>query len=1485
MPVSSTSNETQDVFQGGGDVGALMRTFEWSATPLGATAGWPRSLQSIIRMMLTSRYQMWMAWGPDLTFFCNDAYRPTLGVKYPWAIGQSAKAVWAEIWPDIGPLIDHVLETGEATYSEGMLLLLERSGFREETYHTFSYSPLFDDAGAIAGMFCVVVEETERVINERRLDTLRKVAQSAAATKTENDLFRAVTAQLQDNQIDLPFTLTYLFDEDGSAARLVARSGIDVNHPLATDMLSIAHTAWPVEGIGGGDAPILVKSLSDEFADLPTGAWDLPPEKALIVPLAQQTLEKAAAGFMIVGLNPYRTVEQGYEGFVGLLAGQIAAALSNARAYEEERKRAEALAEIDRAKTAFFSNVSHEFRTPLTLMLGPLEEILAAPNPDASEVKSHVELAHRNGIRLLRLVNSLLDFSRIEAGRVQASFAPTDIAAFSAEIASSFRSAMEKAGLELSIKSRPLPEPVYLDREMWEKVLLNLLSNAFKFTFDGAVSVETGTSADGRYAEIKVSDTGIGVAAEELPRLFERFHRIEGAASRTFEGSGIGLALVQELVKLHGGTITAESTLGAGTTFIIHLPFGDGHLPDDRLRRESAAPRPTSTAAFVEEALRWLPEPSDITGEAGTAALIAAAQDAPGSGLRVLLADDNTDMRDYVCRLLEAQGYTVEAVGDGEVALAAARAQAPNLILSDVMMPRLDGFGLLRAIRSEAHLAETPVILLSARAGEEAKIEGLDAGADDYLIKPFAARELLARVSANIQMARMRREAAREVMRSEQRFLMTQDRLSAALSSGGIAVFDLDMEANRAIVLGPLTRFFGVSEEDAANGLPLEVFVDGIDPHDRKRVQAAISRSIGNNESYEVEYRVIGGDFPRRVLARGGLRDLSDGTRRFIGAIIDVSSEKETEDALRVLNKAGETVAAELDLDRVVQAVTDAGVALTGAEFGAFFYNVLNEAGESYMLYTLSGVPREAFSKFPMPRNTEVFAPTFSGEAIVRSEDITQDPRYGHNAPRKGMPEGHLPVRSYLAVPVKSRSGEVLGGLFFGHSKVGMFKPQSEAIMTGLAAQAAIAIDNSRLFQAAQQEIRQRRQAEEKLQAVNTGLEERVATEVRERLKAEEALRQAQKMEAVGQLTGGVAHDFNNLLTIIIGGLNTIQRVGVQDNTRLTRAVELAMQGAQRAATLTARLLAFSRRQPLEPKPLDLNVVVRDSTELLHRTLGETIELEGVLAPRLWAVEVDQNQLESAILNLAVNARDAMPDGGKLTIETANTMLDESYSATDSEVVPGQYAVISISDSGVGMQKEVIERAFEPFYTTKEAGRGTGLGLSMVYGFVKQSGGHVTIYSEEGQGTTVKLYFPRYRGGTSKTDDDAGDSLVPQGQQDEVVLVVEDNDDVRSYSVMILNELGYGVLEAGDADTALKILQRPGRIDLLFTDVVLPGRTGRMVADEARIIRPELKVLFTTGYSRNAIVHQGRLDPGVQLITKPFTFEQLAARIRDVLDS
>lgn len=414
------------------------------------------------------------------------------------------------------------------------------------------------------------------------------------------------------------------------------------------------------------------------------------------------------------------------------------------------------------------------------------------------------------------------------------------------------------------------------------------------------------------------------------------------------------------------------------------------------------------------------------------------------------------------------------------------------------------------------------------------------------------------------------------------------------------------------------------------------------------------------------------------------------------------------------------------------------------------------------------------------------------------------------------------------------------------------------------------------------------------LQRVNFKLERMVAErdaalatlreETAQRARAEEALRQAQKIEAVGQLTGGVAHDFNNLLTVIMGGLDTIRRHAGSDAARVQRAADMAFQGAQRAASLTARLLAFARRQPLNPTPLQMNSVVREMTDLLHRTLGEDIELEGVLASRLWTIEADQNQLESAIINLAVNARDAMRDGGKLTIETANADLDERYVATDAEVIPGQYVVVAVSDSGIGMDSDVLGRVFEPFFTTKEVGKGTGLGLSMVYGFVKQSGGHITIYSEVGSGTTVKLYFPRYFG-PEQTPSAELVSAPPRSDGNEVILVVEDNDAVRAFSTEILRELGYQVLEAAEADTALDIIRSNQAISLLFTDVVLPGKSGRVLSDLTKAIRPGLKILFTTGYSRNAIVHQGRLDAGVNLISKPFSVEQLANRVRDILDA
>ena len=429
----------------------------------------------------------------------------------------------------------------------------------------------------------------------------------------------------------------------------------------------------------------------------------------------------------------------------------------NQRALEAERQRAEALAEIDRAKTMFFSNVSHEFRTPLTLMLGPIEEALANSATPAP-VRTHLELAHRNSLRLLKLVNSLLDFSRIEAGRVEISYEATDLAALTRDLASTFRSAMERADLAFMVECDELAEAVYVDREMWEKIVLNLLSNAFKFTLHGSVTVRL--RRDLADAVLEISDTGVGVPKHELPRLFERFHRVEGTSGRTQEGSGIGLALVQELVKLHGGAVSALSELGSGSVFRVSVPLGTAHLPPERIKvPRSLASTAIGAQAFVQEALRWIASPDGSERWSMPRSLteepVPNLRFVKAAGARILLADDNADMRAYVRDLLSAN-YVVETVADGEEALVAVRRERPDLVIADIMMPRLDGLSLLKLLRGDASLRDVPVLLLSARAGEEAYVEGLDAGADDYLVKPFSARELLARVGARLELARMR---------------------------------------------------------------------------------------------------------------------------------------------------------------------------------------------------------------------------------------------------------------------------------------------------------------------------------------------------------------------------------------------------------------------------------------------------------------------------------------------------------------------------------------------------------------------------------------------------------------------------------------------------------------------------------------------------------------------------------------------------------
>ena len=729
-----------DWLVGGGELGALIRAKDWATTSLGPIEGWPQSLRSAVSILLPSKAQIVLFWGPDLVAIYNDAYGPVFGAKHPTALGKPAREAWSELWDVLEPLLAGVVDTGEAFWAKDMMFVMERHGYVEETYFDVSYDPVRDETGHVGGVFCIVSETTGRVIGERRLAALRDLGRVGNGATSAGAVFRNTAVVLENYGKDLPFAALYSWDAASGTGRLEAVAGIaagDAGAPLQIDSGN-RHESWPL----GGDAEVV---LAEPPADvlLPGGPWPEPVKQAAILKLATRANE--TYGYLVCGLSARRKFDDDYRDFVRLAGGNISAALAGVRALEDERQRAEKLAELDRAKTAFFSNVSHEFRTPLTLMLGPIEDLLTKSEGLTADDRALLTVTQRNGVRMLRLVNTLLDFARIEAGRAQATYQPTDLCTLTIDLASNFRSACERAGIRFVVDCAQLPDPIYVDHEMWEKIVLNLLSNAFKFTFEGEIAVRIHDA--GTAVELAVSDTGTGIPAEELPRMFERFHRVENARGRSHEGSGIGLALVSELVKLHGGAISVESTLGVGTTFFVSIPKGTAHLPADRVR-VSKSSQPSSSAsagAYVVEALEWLPAAPEV---------VVLRQHLP----RVLLADDNADLREYARRFL-SEHYDVQVVADGQAAFEAARELRPELIISDVMMPRLDGFGLIRQVRADPQLRATPIILLSARAGEESRIEGLDRGADDYLVKPFSARELLVRAGTLIRSTELRRRA------------------------------------------------------------------------------------------------------------------------------------------------------------------------------------------------------------------------------------------------------------------------------------------------------------------------------------------------------------------------------------------------------------------------------------------------------------------------------------------------------------------------------------------------------------------------------------------------------------------------------------------------------------------------------------------------------------------------------------------------------
>ncbi len=752
MEAPTTSSLTQAVpefLSGGGEMGKRMREYDWASSPLGAVEQWPQSLRTCVRIMLTSQQPIWLGWGKELIKLYNDPYKAIVGGKHPRALGSAVSTVWKDIWNDIEPLLNEVLQNDRGTYVESQLLIMHRNGYPEETYYTFSYTPIPGDDGKTAGVFCANTDDTQKIISERQLRTLTQLGKRLADCRSNNEVIRKTVDTISENPYDFPFAIFRSVEDQKAVLRYSSELGEVAEKVEHTLDLSIREGRAGIisKALETGKLQIF-EGLVEQVGRFPTGAWDIAPDKAVLLPILQAGTREPY-GVLTLGLNPFRLVDDKMIDFLTLIADQVATSFSDVHVLEEERKRSEALAELDRAKTTFFSNISHEFRTPLTLLLSPIEDMLQ----DASTLpvnRPRVEVAYRNALRLQKLVNTLLEFSRIEAGRMEASFEKVDICGLTGDLASTFRSMIEKAGMQLVLNLDLIEADVFVDVEMWERIVLNLLSNAFKYCKEGSITVRI--FQQGQEIVLQVSDTGIGIPGNQLDRIFERFHRVENSLGRSQEGTGIGLAMVKELVKLHGGTIEAQSVFGEGTTFTVRIPCGEGHVATESRGTTGRNTIPAEKNAFVAEASKWLPDPTPV--EESTAESTLA--------FTVLIADDNADMRDYVRRLL-ADRFRVILAGDGEYAFELAMTAKPDLILSDVMMPRLDGFGLLQKIRSVPSLRNTPVIFLSARAGEEARIEGLDAGADDYLVKPFSAKELIVRVSNHIRISKARRQAEQQL--------------------------------------------------------------------------------------------------------------------------------------------------------------------------------------------------------------------------------------------------------------------------------------------------------------------------------------------------------------------------------------------------------------------------------------------------------------------------------------------------------------------------------------------------------------------------------------------------------------------------------------------------------------------------------------------------------------------------------------------------